>query len=68
MRIRVGDPPRYEQCQVHAQLAYHIADLVARIKLGGGAGVASELNFCLYCRTPLSAISVAKGFRRQGMI
>jgi hypothetical protein len=66
MRVRKGDPPQYEQCIVHADLHYHIADLIARIKLGGGAGVTSEANFCLYCRTRLSAISMPAGFKRRG--
>lgn len=65
MNVRKGDPPRHEQCMVHADLHYHIADLIARIQLGGGAGVASEMNFCLYCRTRLSALSTAAGFHRE---
>lgn len=65
IRVRKGDPPEYENCMVHAHLSQHIADLMARIKLGGGAGVASELNFCLYCRTRLSSISVPTGFTRE---
>ncbi|QRW04041.1 hypothetical protein RhiLY_03040 [Ceratobasidium sp. AG-Ba] len=65
LRVRTGDPAVYEQCMVHANLCHHIADLIARIKIGGGAGVASELNFCLYCRSRLSSISVPAGFIRD---
>ncbi|QRV96762.1 hypothetical protein RhiJN_24780 [Ceratobasidium sp. AG-Ba] len=64
LRVRTGDPAVYERCMVHADLCHHIADLIARIKIGGGAGVASELNFCLYCRSRLSSISVPAGFIR----
>ncbi|KAF8601942.1 hypothetical protein BDV93DRAFT_584343 [Ceratobasidium sp. AG-I] len=64
IRVRTSDPPQYEEVLVHGDLCYHIADLIARIKLGGGAGVASELNFCLYCRTRLSSLSVPAGFTR----
>jgi hypothetical protein len=66
IRVRTGDPPVYEDRFVHADLCHHIADLVARIKLGGGAGVASEANFCLYCHTQLSSLSVPQGFIRAG--
>lgn len=68
MRIRRADPLRYEQCLVHADLCHHIAELIARIKLGGGAGVAFELNFCLYCRMRLSALSVPAGFTRESKL
>lgn len=67
MTIRRGDPPIYQEELVHGELTQHIADLIARIKIGGGAGVKSELNFCLYCRTRLSSLSVPAGFVRQGM-
>ena len=66
MVIRQGDPPVYRELPVHAELSQHIADLMARIKLGGGAGLKSELNFCLYCRSHLSLLSVPAGFCRQG--
>jgi hypothetical protein len=66
MSIREGDPPVYREEVVHAQLDFHIADLIARIKMGGGAGVKSERNFCLYCHTHLSALSTPAGFTRQG--
>lgn len=66
IRVRTSDPPQYEEVLVHGDLCYHIADLIARIKLGGGAGVASEQNFCLYCRTRLSSLSVPAGFTRAG--
>ncbi|KDN38399.1 hypothetical protein RSAG8_09493, partial [Rhizoctonia solani AG-8 WAC10335] len=64
MTIREGDPPVYHEQYVHAHLAQHIADLIARIKMGGGAGLRSELNFCLYCHTRLSSLSVPNGFIR----
>ncbi|KAG8722882.1 hypothetical protein FRC08_004512 [Ceratobasidium sp. 394] len=64
MRVRTGDPPVYENCMVYTDLCHNIADLIARIKLGGGAGVASELHFCLYCRSRLSSISMRAGFIR----
>jgi hypothetical protein len=66
MTIRQGDPPVYQEELVHGELSQHIADLIARIKMGGGAGVRSELNFCLYCHSHLSSISVPLGFRREG--
>jgi hypothetical protein len=67
MTIRQGDPPVYREELVHGELSQHIADLIACIKMGGGAGVKSELNFCLYCHSRLSSISVPLGFRREGM-
>jgi hypothetical protein len=67
MTIRQGDPPVYAAQVMHAELTQHIADLIARIKMGGGAGVRSELNFCLYCRTRLSSLSVPAGYMRKGM-
>lgn len=68
MLVRQGDPPTYQEELVHGELSQHIADLIARIKMGGGAGVKSELNFCLYCHTRLSSISVATGFVREGTL
>ncbi|CCO36529.1 hypothetical protein BN14_10667 [Rhizoctonia solani AG-1 IB] len=68
MSIREGDPPVYREEVVHAQLDFHIADLIARIKMGGGAGVKSERNFCLYCHTHLSALSTPAGFTRQDFV
>jgi hypothetical protein len=62
MTICQGDPPVYREQVVHAELTQHIADLIAHIKLGGGAGLKSELNFCLYCHTHLSSLSVPAGF------
>lgn len=67
MLVRQGNPAEYQELPVHAELSQHIADLMARIKLGGGAGLKSELNFCLYCRTRLSSLSVPAGFCREGM-
>lgn len=67
MLVRRGNPPVYEEELVHGELSQHIADLIARIKLGGGAGVKSEMNFCLYCHARLSSISVPTGFIRQGV-
>jgi hypothetical protein len=56
---------RFEEQVVHGDLFNLITDLVARIKMGGASGVASELNFCLYCRTRLSALSVPAGYESQ---
>jgi hypothetical protein len=67
MSVRRGDPPIYQEELVHGELSQHIADLIARIKMGGGASVKSELNFCLYCHSRLSSISVPAGYIRQGM-
>lgn len=67
MTIRRGNPPVHEEELVHGELSQHIADLIARIKMGGGAGVKSELNFCLYCHTRLSSLSVPAGYMREGM-
>ncbi|QRV73450.1 Transposase family tnp2 [Ceratobasidium sp. AG-Ba] len=66
MIIRKGDPPVYEEQLVHGELRQDIADLMARIKIGGGAGLKSELNFCLYCHSRLSSLSVAAGYMRNG--
>lgn len=66
MTIRKGNPPVYEEEVVFCDLTQHIADLIARIKIGGGAGIKSELNFCLYCHTRLSSLSVPTGFTRTG--
>ncbi|QRV78718.1 Transposase family Tnp2 protein [Ceratobasidium sp. AG-Ba] len=65
MIVRKGDPPVYQEEVVHGDLTQHIADLMARIKMGGGAGLKSELNFCLYCRMRLSHLSVSAGYMRQ---
>ncbi|QRV74708.1 Transposase family Tnp2 protein [Ceratobasidium sp. AG-Ba] len=65
MNVRRGDPPVYQEELVHCELTQHIADLIARIKMGGGAGVRSERNFCLYCHGQLSTLSVPAGFIRQ---
>ncbi|QRV94937.1 Transposase family tnp2 [Ceratobasidium sp. AG-Ba] len=62
----LGNPPVYEEQLVHGELSQHIADLVARIKMGGGAGLKSELNFCLYCHSRLSSLSVPAGYMRDG--
>ncbi|EUC56821.1 transposase family Tnp2 protein [Rhizoctonia solani AG-3 Rhs1AP] len=63
INIREGrDAPIYRDQLVYAELSQHIADLMARIKMGGGAGLKSELNFCLYCRARLSSLSVPAGF------
>ncbi|KEP47373.1 transposase family Tnp2 protein [Rhizoctonia solani 123E] len=64
MTIREGDPAVYREQYVHAHLTQHIADLIARIKMGGGAGLRSERNFCLYSHTHLSSLSVPDGFIR----
>ncbi|QRW22084.1 Transposase family tnp2 [Rhizoctonia solani] len=66
MLVRRGDPPVYEEEVVYGELTQHIADLIARIKMGEGAGVKSEANFCLYCRSHLSNLSVLEGYMRQG--
>ncbi|QRW11426.1 Transposase family tnp2 [Ceratobasidium sp. AG-Ba] len=63
-----GDPPVYEEEMVHGDLAQHIADLIARIKMGGGAGLRSELNFCLHCHMRLSSLSVPAGYMRQNFV
>ncbi|QRV96270.1 Transposase family tnp2 [Ceratobasidium sp. AG-Ba] len=66
MTVWRGDPPIYEEQTVHAELSQHIADLIARIKMGGGASLKSEVNFCLYCHSRLSSLSVATGYIREG--
>ncbi|KAF8597086.1 hypothetical protein BDV93DRAFT_411443, partial [Ceratobasidium sp. AG-I] len=53
---------------VHGELSQHIADLIARIKMGGGAGVKSEHNFCLYCHSRLSSLSVPSGYMRERFV
>jgi hypothetical protein len=67
MTIRRGNPPAFTEQIVHTELTQHIADLIACIKLGRGAGVRSEQNFGLYCRAQLSSISVPAGYKHQGM-
>ncbi|CCO36813.1 hypothetical protein RSOLAG1IB_12102 [Rhizoctonia solani AG-1 IB] len=66
VRVR-DDPPVYQDRLIHGELSQHIADLIARIKMGGGAGLKSELNFCLYCRARLSSLSVPAGYIRQDL-
>jgi hypothetical protein len=66
MTVRPGDPPVYREEVVHDEPTQHIANLIVRIKMGGGAGVRSELNFCLYCHTRLSSLSVSVGYLCQG--
>jgi hypothetical protein len=68
MTIREGDQPIYVHQVVHAEIAQHIADLIVRIKMGGGSGVWSELNFCLDCRARLSSLSVPAGYMHKGML
>ncbi|CUA68980.1 POC1 centriolar protein homolog A [Rhizoctonia solani] len=66
MNIRRGlNAPIYEDRVVYAELSQHIADLITRIKVGGGSGLKSELNFCLYCRARLSSLSVPAGYIRE---
>ncbi|QRW07944.1 Transposase family tnp2 [Ceratobasidium sp. AG-Ba] len=65
MLVRQGDPPIFREEIVHGDLSIHIADLMARIKMGGGAGLKSELNFCLYCHMRLSSLSVPAGYDRH---
>ncbi|EUC54763.1 transposase family Tnp2 protein, partial [Rhizoctonia solani AG-3 Rhs1AP] len=65
MTVRWGSPAVYQEEVVHAELTQHIADLIARIKMGGGAGIRSERNFCLYCHMQLSALSMPDGYLRQ---
>lgn len=67
MTIHQGNPPIYQEELVHGELSQHIADLIAHIKMGRGAGVRSELNFCLYCHTHLSTLSVPAGYMWEGM-
>ncbi|KAF8595180.1 hypothetical protein BDV93DRAFT_481245 [Ceratobasidium sp. AG-I] len=64
MPVWNNEQQAFEQLVIHGDLHNQIADLIARIKMIGAAGVASELNFCLYCRTRLSALSVPVGFTR----
>ncbi|CEL55034.1 LPS-assembly protein [Rhizoctonia solani AG-1 IB] len=69
INVREGvQPPVYRDRKIYAELSQHIADLIARIKMGGGAGVRSELNFCLYCRARLSSLSVPAGYIRQSLL
>ncbi|EUC58792.1 transposase family Tnp2 protein [Rhizoctonia solani AG-3 Rhs1AP] len=62
-----GDAAIYEDQIVYGQLSQHIADLIACIKLGGAAGLRSELNFCLYCRARLSLLSVPARYIREDL-
>ncbi|EUC61398.1 hypothetical protein RSOL_392940 [Rhizoctonia solani AG-3 Rhs1AP] len=65
MTVQHGeDAPIYQDEVVHTELSMHIANLIAHIKVGGGSGLRSELNFCLYCRTRLS-LSVPAGYTCQ---
>lgn len=67
MTVRHGDPACFSERPVHAELSQHIANLIARIKMGSGVGVKSERNFCLYCHARLSSLSVPAGFMHQSM-
>jgi hypothetical protein len=62
MTICQGNSSVFQEEVVHAELTQHIADLIARIKMGRGAGIKSKLNFCLYCHMRLSALSVPEGY------
>ncbi|CUA74382.1 UvrD/REP helicase [Rhizoctonia solani] len=68
MKVRRGNPAVYREEVVHGELTQQIADLIARIKIGGGAGIRSERNFCLYCHTRLSALSMPSGYIREGFL
>ncbi|EUC63661.1 transposase family Tnp2 protein, partial [Rhizoctonia solani AG-3 Rhs1AP] len=48
---------------VHARLSLGVLDYIARLKLTGHAGVASENHFCLYCVKKLSQLSVRDGYQ-----
>ncbi|QRV79852.1 Transposase family tnp2 [Ceratobasidium sp. AG-Ba] len=64
MLVRQGIPAVYHDELVHGELTQQIADLMACIKMCGGAGVKSEHNFCLYCHSRLLSLSVVEGFNR----
>jgi hypothetical protein len=66
MVVRQGNPSIYQEEVVHVELIQHIANLIARIKMGRGTGVKSDKNFCLYCHTQLSALSVPDRYFHQG--
>ncbi|CUA73103.1 similar to conserved hypothetical protein [Rhizoctonia solani] len=48
---------------VYARLSLGVLDYIARLKLTGHAGVASEDHFCLYCTKKLSQLSVRDGYQ-----
>lgn len=56
----------YPEELVHCELMQQIAKSIAHVEMGGGAGVKSELNFCLYCHSRLLLLPVLFRFRWEG--
>jgi hypothetical protein len=57
---------RTEEELVHARLSLAIVDHMARIKVCGHAGTASELNFCIYCKLKQSYLVDNKAYKPKG--
>lgn len=66
MLVHQDDLLMYQEELVPGELSQHITDLIAHIKMGGGTGIRSELNFCLYCHCHLSSLLAAAGSVGKG--
>ncbi|QRV85645.1 Transposase family Tnp2 protein [Ceratobasidium sp. AG-Ba] len=62
MRVHQIQLGRAERELVHGHLHSVILDYMARIKNCGHRALASELDFCLYCKMRHSFISIPEGF------
>jgi hypothetical protein len=52
-----------ETCYV--EVLVNACDTMGRIKMVGGAGLASAKNFCLYCKSPLCSLAMRAGYIRH---
>ncbi|KAF8594344.1 hypothetical protein BDV93DRAFT_403094, partial [Ceratobasidium sp. AG-I] len=62
MLVHNMETGRPEPQRVHTNISAAIVDYIARIKLCGHAGVASQQNFCLYCTKKHCYISTGTRF------
>ncbi|CAE6450794.1 unnamed protein product, partial [Rhizoctonia solani] len=63
MRVYDQNTQRMVPETIHARLTLRILDYIARLKITGHAGVASEDHFCLYCNKMLCQLSVREGYQ-----
>jgi hypothetical protein len=66
MRVHRLEIGRAELQLVHGGLHALLVDHMGRLENCGHAGVASEKNFCLYCKARHSCIAVPEGFDTEG--
>jgi hypothetical protein len=67
MRVHQLELGRAEQQLVRGHLHAFILDYMGRLENCGHAGVASEKNFCLYCKARHSCIATPEGFDTEGV-